>query len=54
MAIHIQNDLALFDLFVPCGLDGVCMTSVFKETGRPCPMTRAKENLYALLLRHFP
>jgi lipoate-protein ligase B len=54
MAINIQNDLALFDLFVPCGLDGVQMTSVFIETGRPCPMTQAKENLSALLLRHFP
>ena len=54
MAINIQNDLALFDLFVPCGLDGVRMTSVFKETGRLCPMTLAKENLTVLLLRHFP
>jgi lipoate-protein ligase B len=32
MAINIQNDLSIFDLFIPCGLDDVEMTSVLKET----------------------
>ena len=52
MAINIQNDLGIFDLLVPCGLDGIRMTSVLKETGRPCPMTVAKERLAELLIRH--
>jgi len=32
MAINIQNDLSIFEHIVPCGLDGVVMTSVLKET----------------------
>ena len=31
MAINISNDLRIFDFLVPCGLQGVEMTSV--ETG---------------------
>lgn len=50
-AINIVNDLGLFDLFVPCGLDGVRMTSVLQETGRSCPMTLARERLTELLIR---
>lgn len=33
-AINVDNDLQPFDWVVPCGLDGVRMTSVAKETGR--------------------
>ena len=32
-AINVQNDLQPFSWVVPCGLDGVQMTSVTKETG---------------------
>ena len=53
MAININNNLGIFDLFVPCGLDGVEMTSVRKETGKVYPMTRAKEILSQLLIKHF-
>jgi lipoyl(octanoyl) transferase len=53
MAINIQNDLSIFDLFVPCGLDGVEITSVYKETGMQHPMSQVKEKLSALLVRHF-
>jgi len=31
MAINIQNDLSIFDLIIPCGLDGVVMTSAAEE-----------------------
>jgi len=31
-AINVQNDLQPFGWVVPCGLDGVQMTSVIKET----------------------
>lgn len=53
MAINIHNDLGIFDLFVPCGLDGVEMTSLFKETGRKYPMRQVKKELSLLLARHF-
>jgi lipoate-protein ligase B len=53
MAINIQNELGIFDLLVPCGLDGVEMTSVEKETGRTNDMRRIKERLTLLLQRYF-
>ena len=53
MAINIANDLSLFGLMVPCGLDGVEMTSVEKETGRDADMEAIKKRLVALLRRHF-
>jgi len=34
-AINVSNDLQPFEWVVPCGLDGVRMTSVSRETGRP-------------------
>ena len=33
-AVNVENDLQPFGWIVPCGLDGVRMTSVIKETGR--------------------
>ena len=53
MAINIRNDLNIFDLFVPCGLAHVEMTSVLKETGRKHPMSKVKEKLSQLLTEHF-
>jgi lipoate-protein ligase B len=32
-ALNVTTDLKYFDLIVPCGIDGVEMTSVAKETG---------------------
>ncbi len=52
MAINLCNDLRLFDVMVPCGLDGVEMTSVEKETGRPCDMDATKMHLTKLLPHH--
>lgn len=52
MAINIQNDLQIFEHFVPCGLDGVEMTSVKKETGRACPMADVKDRLALLIQTH--
>jgi lipoate-protein ligase B len=52
MAINIQNDLQIFNHFVPCGLDGVEMTSVKKETGQTCDMTDTKDQLALLLQKH--
>ena len=33
-AVNVENDLQPFSWIVPCGLDGVQMTSVIRETGR--------------------
>ena len=33
-AVNVENDLQPFSYIVPCGLDGVRMTSVIKETHR--------------------
>jgi lipoyl(octanoyl) transferase len=33
-AVNVENDLQPFSWVVPCGLDGVAMTSLIKETGR--------------------
>ena len=34
-ALNVSTDLRGFDLIVPCGIDGVVMTSVAAELGRP-------------------
>lgn len=52
MAINVQNDLSIFDYMIPCGLDGVEMTSVRKETGRTHDMKEIKSYLADLLVRH--
>ena len=33
-AVNVENDLQPFSYIVPCGLDGVQMTSIIRETGR--------------------
>lgn len=53
MAINIRNDLSIFDLITPCGLDGVEMTSVLEETGKHHSMSPIKKNLAELLTKHF-
>jgi len=53
MAINIRNDLSIFETMVPCGLDGVEMTSVQKEVGRTFEMGPIKSRLTTLLKHHF-
>ncbi len=53
MAINLQNDLSIFDFMIPCGLDGVQMTSVRNETGKTHDMQQIKTQLSKLLIRHF-
>jgi lipoic acid synthetase len=53
MAINIQNDLSIFDHIVPCGLEGVKMTSVLNETGIQNSISIVKGKLIQLLFRHF-
>ncbi len=53
MAINIRNDLSIFDLIVPCGLQNIQMTSVQKETGKRHSMDTIKKHLSELLISHF-
>lgn len=53
MAININNDLAIFDCIIPCGLEQVEMTSVLKETGRPADMNAVKNKLQELCLHYW-
>lgn len=52
IAINICNDLSIFEYIVPCGLDGVKMTSVMKETGHNAEMTDVKQTLEMLCRKH--
>lgn len=52
MAINISNDLGIFETIVPCGLDGVEITSVLNETGKNYPMQEVKNQLSQLLEKH--
>jgi len=52
MAINIQNDLSIFDYITPCGLNGIKMTSVYKETAKSHSMPQVKEKLAKLLIKH--
>lgn len=39
-ALNVENDMRPFEWIVPCGLDGVRMTSLTAETGRPAGQMR--------------
>jgi lipoate-protein ligase B len=52
MAVNIQNDLSIFELFVPCGIEGVKVTSVYNETGIQHSMEQVKGILSELFIRH--
>jgi lipoate-protein ligase B len=53
MAINIQNDLSIFEFIIPCGLDDIEITSVYKETGRQFPIDDIKKKLSRILIKHF-
>lgn len=53
MAININNDLSIFGHFVPCGLDGVVMTSALQETQTDIDMQTVKNRLSELLQSAF-
>lgn len=40
IALNASTDLSYFDFIVPCGIDGVVMTSIEKETGKPVTVER--------------
>ena len=55
-ALNVENDLQPFNWIVPCGLDGVRMTSLISETGRlagqmPCVRRRVAHRVAEALGR---
>ena len=53
MAININNDLEIFENIVPCGLDGVVMTSASAILGRELDMDSVKAELKRILIEYF-
>jgi len=53
IAININNDLSIFDLIVPCGLDNVIITSVEKQLGKKTNMNNVKDILNKILTNKF-
>jgi lipoic acid synthetase len=53
MAININNDLSIFDYIVPCGLEGVEMTSALNETGKKHSLEQVKSYLSQILNHNF-
>jgi lipoate-protein ligase B len=52
LAVNICNDLSIFEVIVPCGLEGVQMTSVQKELGQAPPMAEVKACLSRLCRKY--
>jgi len=44
VALNVSNDLALFDLFIPCGLSDRGVTSIQKETGQSPALTGVQKS----------
>ena len=42
-ALNVTTDLSYFDLIVPCGIQGVDMTSIERELGRPLPLSAVEK-----------
>ena len=53
MAINISNDLTIFENIVPCGIEGVRITSVRNETGTTEPIAGVKQQLGRLFVKYF-
>jgi lipoate-protein ligase B len=53
MAININNDLGIFANIVPCGIEGVRITSVKNETAATEPMAEVKQRLSRLCVKYF-
>ncbi len=43
IAVNISNDLSIFDYIIPCGLNGVKMTSVLEQTSKTFAMAAIKQ-----------
>ena len=52
-AINVDNDLDPFSWVVPCGIEGVQMTSVARETQRPEPLEFLREQMATCFSKAF-
>ncbi len=52
-AVNVDNDLEPFEWIVPCGLEGVRITSVARETGRPGSLERFRPRMAEQFARAF-
>jgi lipoyl(octanoyl) transferase len=50
-ALNVASDLSGFGSIIPCGLQGVRMTSISAESGNEVPLEMAREKLCPYLLR---
>jgi lipoyl(octanoyl) transferase len=53
-ALNVCGDLAPFSAITPCGLPGVEMTSLERETGQSLPVERVAEEVARLFPTHLP
>jgi lipoate-protein ligase B len=53
MAINICNDLSIFDNIVPCGIDGVRITSLREQTGGDVSMDEVKRKIAGIIIKCF-
>ena len=53
MAINIKNDLNIFENIVPCGLEGVRITSILNETGSTCSMQHVKNQIAEICIEQW-
>lgn len=51
LALNVNNDLDLFDLIVPCGLQDVCVTSMSESRGRKFDLTSLKQEIVSNFCR---
>ncbi|HEX6534474.1 MAG TPA: hypothetical protein VF041_07750, partial [Gemmatimonadaceae bacterium] len=52
-ALNVTNDLSYFDLIVPCGIEGVVMTSMRRESPVPVLMDDVREAVAAAFTEVF-
>jgi lipoyl(octanoyl) transferase len=52
-ALNVNTDLSYFGLIVPCGIDGVDMTSIARETGRQVDMPEVERSVANAFSRVF-
>ncbi len=52
-AVNVDNDLEPFEWIVPCGLDGVAMTSLGRETGREAALESFRGSVVEEFARAF-
>ena len=53
MAINISNNLNIFNNMIPCGIEGVIMTSAAEEINSDIPIQKSKDILAKILIEHF-